>query len=136
MISASTSRGARPPQANAAPEGRRYEAFAYDRMGRATTETTPWDAVTAYEYDGKQVQITDPEKHVTTTALDALGRIVTTTDAKSGETSYTYGPFGGLTTVTTPGGAMTTTLRDAYGRVRTSNPSRLGHDDADLQRVW
>ncbi|MFS8069648.1 MAG: type IV secretion protein Rhs, partial [Byssovorax sp.] len=115
------------------PESRHYDEYAYDPTGRVLTHTTPWSAMTSYEYEGKLVHATDPLNNVTTTESDALGRLVTVTDAKGGLTSYTYGPFGALWTVTDPGKAVTSTLRDAYGRVRTSvDPDKgttlLGYD--------
>ncbi|MEO7592743.1 MAG: FG-GAP-like repeat-containing protein, partial [Byssovorax sp.] len=102
------------------PDSRHYDEYAYDPTGRVLTHTTPWSAVTSYEYEGKLVHATDPFNKVTTTEHDALGRLVTVTDAEGGLTSYAYGPFGALSAVTDPGKAVTSTLRDAYGRVRTS----------------
>jgi YD repeat-containing protein len=40
--------------------------------------------MTSYEYEGKLVHATDPFNKVTTTERDALGRLVTVTDAESG----------------------------------------------------
>ncbi len=102
------------------PESRHDDAYTYDPTGRVLTHTTPWSAITSYEYEGKKVRVTDPLNHVTTEESDALGRLVTVTDSATGITSYSYGPFGALWTVTDPGQAVTSTLRDAYGRVRTS----------------
>ena len=102
------------------PEGMHYDEYTYDPTGRVLTHTSPWGAITTYEYEGKSSYVTDPLSHATTTENDALGRLIKVTDAATGITSYTYGPFGALRTVTDPGKSVTTTLHDAYGRVRTS----------------
>jgi RHS repeat-associated protein len=101
------------------PEGRHYDDYAYDPAGRVLTHTSPWKAKTTYEYEVRDVVVTDPLDQITTEESDGLGRLIKVTDAKTGITSYTYGPFGALSTVTDPGNAVTSTQRDAYGRVRT-----------------
>ncbi|XXT49991.1 RHS repeat-associated core domain-containing protein [Sorangium sp. So ce542] len=101
------------------PERERlYDRFEYDAVGREVRQTTPWNAVTATEYDGLRVRVTDAHDHVTVTELDPLGRTASITDAADGITRYSYGPFGMLHTVTDPGGAVTRTTCDALGRVR------------------
>jgi hypothetical protein len=36
------------------PESRHYDEYAYDLTGRVLTHTTPWNATTKYEYEGKK----------------------------------------------------------------------------------
>ena len=104
---------------------RHYDEYQYDPSGRLIAHKAPWGGLTTMVYEGRETRITDPRDHETLVEHDALGRPVQVTDAATGITEYTYGPFGSLWTVTDPGGAMTTTLRDAYGRVRTSiDPDR------------
>ncbi|MGK3959481.1 RHS repeat-associated core domain-containing protein [Sorangium sp. So ce118] len=97
---------------------RLYDRYEHDAVGREVRHTTPWNAVTATEYDGLLVRVTDPLDHVTVAKQDPLGRTEAITDAAGGITRYGYGPFGMLHTVTDPGGAVTRTTRDAFGRVR------------------
>jgi RHS repeat-associated protein len=115
------------------PEGRHFDDYAYDPAGRVLTHTSPWSAKTTYEYEIRDVVVTDPLDKITTEEHDALGRLSAVKDPAGGVTSYTYGPFGALATVTDPGNAVTSTLRDAYGRVRTvTEPDKgttiLGYD--------
>jgi RHS repeat-associated protein len=115
-----------PLSETAPPESRHYDDYAYDPTGRVLTHTTPWNATTTYEYDAKDVLVTDPFNQITAQESDALGRLVTVKDAKAGITAYTYGPFGALWTVTDPGNAVTSTFRDAFGRVRIANDPDKG----------
>lgn len=65
--------------------------------------------------------VTDGAGQPTTLSYNAAGQALTTTNAKSETTTYTYEPTSGrLTAVTGPvTGATTTYTYDAYGRVRT-----------------
>ena len=94
------------------------DEYEYDGMGRVVKHVTPWGAATTYQYIGRTVCVTAPGNATTRIENDPLGRPERIIDTEGGETSYTYGPFGGLWTVKDPGGAVTTTERDAYGRVR------------------
>ena len=117
-----------------------YDEYERDGMGRVVAHVSPWGAVTTTEYVGRAIVITAPGGVVTRIENDALGRPVRIIDPEGGETSYTYGPFGGLWTVMDPGGAVTTTERDAYGRVRHySDPDRgktEAHYDGFGQQRW
>jgi len=117
-----------------------YDEYERDAMGRVIEHISPWGAVTTTQYIGRAIVITAPGGVVTRIENDALGRPVKIIDPEGGETSYTYGPFGGLWTVTDPGGAVTTTERDDYGRVRLySDPDRgktEAHYDGFGQQRW
>ena len=64
-----------PLSETAPPESRHYDDYAYDPTGRVLTHTTPWSATTTYEYDAKDVLVTDPFNKITAQESDALGRL-------------------------------------------------------------
>lgn len=104
---------------------RKYHLFGRDNLGRVTRHEAPWGTKTTTLYNGVHVEVSSPGAGSTITEIDALGRPIEVEDAAEGITSYTYGPFGYVSTVTDPGGAVTTTVRDSMGRVRTStDPDR------------
>ncbi|MDI3282659.1 RHS repeat-associated core domain-containing protein [Polyangium sp. 15x6] len=118
------------PTAETTPEANRhYHRFERDGLGRVTKHFSPWGGVTRTQHEGSQVWSFDARGGHTVTQVDGLGRIVKVLDAKDQETTYGYGPFGGLWTVTEPGESnnRTTTMeRDAFGRVRTLNEPDRG----------
>ena len=57
---------------------------------------------TAYDADGNVVSTTDPRGHTTTYDYDDLDRLASTTDANGGVTNYTYDADGEQTSVTDP----------------------------------
>ncbi|HVK64110.1 MAG TPA: RHS repeat-associated core domain-containing protein, partial [Polyangium sp.] len=113
------------PTADTTPEAdRRYHRFERDGLGRVTKHFSPWGGVTRTQHEGSEVWSFDARGGHTVTHVDGLGRIVKVIDANDKETTYGYGPFGGLRRVTEPddgSNAMTSTTmeRDAFGRVRT-----------------
>ncbi|MDI1432847.1 FG-GAP-like repeat-containing protein [Polyangium sorediatum] len=95
-----------------------FDEYEFDLLGREIGHTAPWGAVTKTTYAGLFVEVQGALSHLTVTEHDALGRPVVVTDAGNGETSFTYGPFGVLSSVVDPGGDVTTIKRDALGRPR------------------
>ncbi|MEV4920930.1 DUF6531 domain-containing protein [Streptomyces tirandamycinicus] len=121
-------------------------SWTYDGDGRQATATDPRgnasgadpaQYTTTYGYDpaGNPTTTTDPLGNVTTTAYDAVNKVVKRTDADKRSTDYGYDKLDRLTEVTAPGGAVTTygygkhsmaTKRtDANGHV-----TSYGYDDA------
>ncbi|MDI1433322.1 FG-GAP-like repeat-containing protein [Polyangium sorediatum] len=101
----------------------------YDNAGRVISTKAPWGAISNHTYDHDQVvtQESNPEGGVLTkrTLLDAIGRPITVVDAKSGETTYTYEPFGLVRSVELPDGTSRETVHDDYGRrIEETDPDR------------
>ncbi len=98
-----------------------YTQYEYDTLGRPLSVKSPWGYTTTYAYSGNTVLKTMPAAGTmlatsSTTEVDPLGRTITVTDAKTGTTATTYGPFGEPSVVASPAGLFVT-IRDAYGRV-------------------
>ncbi|WP_158265599.1 RHS repeat-associated core domain-containing protein [Blastopirellula marina] len=74
--------------------------YAYDAVGRTTSQTDALGNATSYEYDN-------------------LGRLVKKTDAEEGETTYTYDANGNRLTLTDPEDNTTTWTYDALNRMVT-----------------
>ncbi|TQO28436.1 YD repeat-containing protein [Streptomyces cavourensis] len=79
------------------------QATAVDPRGNATG-ADPAQYTTTYGYDpaGNPTKVTDPLGGVTTTAYDALGKVVERKDADGRTTSYGYDDLDQLTKVTAP----------------------------------
>lgn len=116
-----------------APDGTRT-TFTYDTAGRVVVRTVldpvPIETHIAYDALGRRVATwttnrvaqsgtTVPGTPVLRTAYDALGRVVSRTDALGNATTYAYSADERTTTVTQPTGATQITVADAAGRVRT-----------------
>jgi len=109
--------------------------FAYDSLGRTTSETTTrtdsagtvQTLVTTMEYDdkGRLFRITDPENNVTVTEYNAIDKQSATIDANGNRTEYDYDDRGNL--VVTRYSDLTTEITgyDEEGNV-TSQTDRLG----------
>ena len=115
-----------------------WNTYAYDDYGRRTLyqEASGIQSTTAYPgaviipdtpsgqsgtaYDGTwQSGVTTVKEGVTSTkAYDALGNLLSASDA-GGTILYSYRPDGQLDTLTAPGGYLTLFTYDAFGR-RTS----------------
>ena len=98
-----------------------YTQYVYDNLGRALSVKSPWGYKTTHEYAGNTVITTMPADGAmlatsSKTDVDPLGRTISVTDGKGGETATIYGPFGAPRAVKSPAGLFVT-LRDAYGRV-------------------
>ncbi|MFI9182074.1 DUF6531 domain-containing protein [Streptomyces goshikiensis] len=106
-------------------DGRR--ATAVDPRGNGTG-ADPAQYTTTYGYDpaGNPTKVTDPLGGVTTTAYDALGKVVGRKDADGRTTSYGYDDLDQLTKVTAPDGAVTAYRHDKLGNL-TERTDANGH---------
>jgi RHS repeat-associated protein len=103
-------------------------------------------AVTSYGYDtfGDQTQATDPDGHVTTTAYDGGGRVLSVTQpsytppgsssAITAVTKYGYDEDGNLTSATDPQGNTTGYAYDALGDLASVTDPQLAGQSAP--GVW
>ncbi len=103
------------------------QATAVDPRGNATG-ADPAQYTTTYGYDpaGNPTKVTNPLGGVTTTAYDALGKLVERKDADGRITSYGYDDLDQLTKVTAPDGAVTAYGYDKLGNL-TERTDANGH---------
>jgi RHS repeat-associated protein len=107
-----------------------WTVYAYDVLGRVTTETqpstTPGTIRAATTYNGLTVTVTvsnnggttnlpEAVTQTRTTTRNSQGQTVTVADTQSNTITYTYDPFGNLLT-TNAGGVTTTLAYDLRGR--------------------
>ncbi|MCX3290748.1 hypothetical protein OR263_29270 [Streptomyces sp. NEAU-H22] len=118
------------------PLGHKW-SWTYDGDGRQATAVDPRGNITGadpaqhtttYGCDraGNPATVTDPLGGVTTTAHDALGKVVERKDADGRTTSYGYDDLDQLTKVTAPGGAVTAYGHDNLGNL-TERTDAGGH---------
>lgn len=109
-------------------------SFAYDSLGRMTSDTDANGKVTTYTYDGNgnRLTVTDPLGRVTTYTYDALNRLSTVTDANNGVTRYAYDALDHLVTVTDPLGNATTFAYNGLDQVT----SRVSPDTGTTSYVY
>lgn len=98
----------------------RGEVSRYQYSGNELTSVT--DAVGtsgqgtwSYSYDPAvlgRTSVTNPDGHITTSAYDSAGNLLTTTDPLGDTTTYTYDSLNEVLTTTDPLGGIT---RDSYG---------------------
>jgi RHS repeat-associated protein len=111
---------------------------AYDGDGRVTSvaqpsytppgSSTAITATTKYAYDGNgnEISVTDPEGNVTSYAHDALGDVISVTDplltgqSAPGVSSYTYDSDGEQLSATSPTGGQTQATYDNFGDLASS----------------
>ncbi|MFF9623794.1 DUF6531 domain-containing protein [Streptomyces griseosporeus] len=112
-------------------------SWTYDGDGRRATAVDPRGNVTGadpaaytttYGYDpaGNLTKVTDPLGGVTTTAYDALNKVVERKDADGRVTAYAYDALDQLTKVTAPDGAVTAYGHDKLGNL-TERTDANGH---------
>ncbi|MFJ2137072.1 DUF6531 domain-containing protein [Streptomyces sp. NPDC087228] len=108
-------------------DGDGRQATAVDPRGNATG-ADPAQYTTTYGYDpaGNPTKVTDPLGGVTTTAYDAVGKVVERKDADGRTTSYGYDDLDQLAKVTAPGGAVTAYGHDKLGNL-TERTDANGH---------
>ncbi|MFE7612307.1 DUF6531 domain-containing protein [Streptomyces celluloflavus] len=108
-------------------DGDGRQATAVDPRGNATG-ADPAQYTTTYGYDpaGNPTKVTDPLGGVTTTAYDAVGKVVERKDADGRTTSYGYDGLDQLAKVTAPGGAVTAYGHDKLGNL-TKRTDANGH---------
>src|SRR5262249_28812846 len=104
--------------------------YAYDGLGRMTRASLPDDNFTDYAYGylssepGTTVRITNPRGAVTEIDTNQPGQTTARTDfdratSSRWTTSYTYGPFGLVSTISPPNNFVSTAVQytyDALGR--------------------
>lgn len=85
------------------PEGGE-KTYAFDSLGRVSSETDQLGHTTSYGYDarGNVDQMTRPGGAVTTRDYDAAGNLVSESDPEGGQSTYTYDTQNRLTSVTDP----------------------------------
>lgn len=79
------------------------------------SENQPSGAITAYEYRGHELWVTDPSYKTTKRISNAMGEVETAVDALGASTSYAYTPFGDLKKVVDAESHVTTISYDARG---------------------
>ncbi|WP_158265624.1 RHS repeat-associated core domain-containing protein [Blastopirellula marina] len=114
--------------------------YAYDAVGRTTSETDALSNTTSYEYNnlGRLVKKTDAEGGETTYTYDANGNRLTLTDPEDNTTTWTYDALNRMVTDTNELGKTRSYRYDAAGNIkqyidRTGHIIRYFYDD--LQRL-
>jgi RHS repeat-associated protein len=99
----------------------------YDKLGRATSLTTPDNAVVSTAYSGNQVTVTDQASKSRRTTTDALGRLIQAIEDPNSlayQTDYTYDVLGNLRKVT-QGSQLRYFMYDSLSRlIRVKNPEQ------------
>ena len=96
------------------------DAISFDALGRLVSLTRGNTVLRSVAYSGLTGTLTDGQKNVTTATTDAAGRMLNVVDAKTGTTSFTYGPFDAVVSVQDPVG------QSKSGHLRTSTPDNYG----------
>jgi RHS repeat-associated protein len=104
-----------------------WTSFAYDILGRVTSETAPDTTVTATTYAGLSTTVTQPLGRTRSILKNSQGQTVRVTDALGAHTTYAYDHFGNLVQVTDPAGNRILAAYDLRGR-------RIVLDDPDTGR--
>lgn len=77
--------------------------YAYDPIGRIRFQTNPDQTVKQWSYNGNTTTATDERNVSWQSSVDALGRLIQTTEPGNLVTTYSYDPLGNLTGVTQNG---------------------------------
>ena len=106
-------------------EGAQWTTRGFDGMSRASSVTTPDNAVVATSYIGNTVTVTDQAGKSRKSVTDALGRLISVYEDPAGlnyQTSYAYDVLDNLTTVT-QGTQTRTFVYDSLKRLKSAiNP--------------
>lgn len=99
----------------------------YDALGRVikrvVLDESGTERVTTTSYQGLARVLTDPLSHGRTEVRNALGQLVSVTDAKNGVTSLAYEPFGNLRKTIDPSGNVSEVTYDVRGhRTKLKDP--------------
>ncbi len=88
------------------------------KSGSSTTNITPSDAVTTYQYDANnnRIAVTDPNTNTTTYTYDAINRQIGMTNAAGDVSTTAYDAVGNVIQTVDPRGNVTTTIYDADNR--------------------
>ncbi|WP_432835727.1 RHS repeat-associated core domain-containing protein [Dactylosporangium sp. CA-092794] len=112
----------------------RTTTLTYDASGNLIQQAEPGDRVTTYSYDAAHNKLseTDPrgnvagaddatrERYTSHWTYDAVGRVLTATDALDHTTTYTYTANGEVDTETNPSGGVTRYTYDGNDNVLTT----------------
>jgi RHS repeat-associated protein len=121
-------------------------SMSFDELARLTSSVDPRgnepgadpdDYRTTFAYDGELPrEVTDPLDASVTTTYDALGNVLSVTDALGKVTNYSYDAASRLTTVTDPDGHATTYDYDAVGNLvaRTDASGHITSYEYDLAK--
>jgi RHS repeat-associated protein len=113
-------------------ESKYWVSYEYDLIGRILEEDAPVSesvtsgAITAYEYLGETIKVTDAEGNVTQRVHNAVGQVVQVIDAASNDADYEYAPFGELNSLTDAEGNVTDIDYDARGFKTTMDDPNMG----------
>jgi YD repeat-containing protein len=134
--------------------GPEVTSYGYDDAGRvtstsATNNGTPVaDATYTWDADGNRTSVAETGKPIVTATFDQADRLTGTSDGTayrydtdgnrtaSGDTTYTYGPFGELSAATTPNAAVTyqtDALGRTTGRTSPAGTETIGYDGLSNQ---
>lgn len=105
---------------DAAPHANRTTR-SYDKNGRLTTETDPYEVISAtFEYDsrGHVVAVIDKAGKRLERSYDALGRLVAERDPEGNVTRTSYDAAGRIHTMVSPNGFASTHAYDGRGRLQ------------------
>ena len=106
-----------------------WNDFQYDVLGRLIS-TKKSDGVnevmTEFTYQGQETTEINPLGNTKVTERDVLGRIITVTDAKGGQSKYKYDPVGNILEVTNPSGLKIIMTYDLMGQKRTLDDPQMG----------
>jgi RHS repeat-associated protein len=103
--------------------------YAYDPLGRKTSETYPDNSVTTTLYFGNAVTVTDATGKARKSISDAFARVTQVFEAPSGpnyETDYTYDALGNLKQVVQNGSHQRNFVYDSLSRLLTSTNPEVG----------
>jgi YD repeat-containing protein len=89
-----------------------WTTFAYDTLGRVTTETDPDSSTTQHAYHGLVTSDTNGLNQTRTVTRNSQGQVVSVKDALNNVTSYAYDPFGNATKTTDAVGNVVATTYD------------------------
>ena len=112
---------------NVCTTARQWNISTYDVLGRITAVQRPDGTGMTTTYSGLTTTTWDANGHATSQVVNALGEVVTSTDAVDLSLSFTYTPDGSIATVSRNAGrgAVTTTFGyDSLGR-------KTSHSDLD-----
>lgn len=96
---------------------KKSQSRTFDELSRLRTILMNHGGQTQFEYDKNSnlVSETDADSRQTTYQIDALDRVLVTTDAANGQTQFSYDTQDNITSVTDPEGKTTNYTYNGYG---------------------
>ncbi len=98
----------------------RTASSTFDDLGRLLESLGAYvgeDTDYAYDANGNTTGVTDPLANLTTSAFDALNRVISVTDALSGVASYAWDDAGNRETAADQRALVTSYVHDGFGQV-------------------